>query len=54
MSEADNVAELSRACVGAATLLAQMCQEAIDAGVFLGNMCIIKGNVLFLCHILFL
>lgn len=37
------VAELSRACTGAATYLAQMCREAVDAGVFRGNMCIVKA-----------
>lgn len=42
-SEGDSVAELSRACTGAAIYMAQMCREAVDAGVFLGNMCIIKA-----------
>ncbi|KAF3760702.1 hypothetical protein M406DRAFT_63880 [Cryphonectria parasitica EP155] len=45
ISSTETVIELSRACIGAATLMAQMCQEAIDAGVFLGNMCIIKAWV---------
>lgn len=40
---ADAVADLSRSCIGAATYMAQMCREAVDAGIFLGNMCIIKA-----------
>ncbi|KAL2287150.1 hypothetical protein FJTKL_06150 [Diaporthe vaccinii] len=40
---ADAVADLSRSCIGAATYMAQMCWEAVDAGVFMGNMCIIKA-----------
>lgn len=44
-NDADSVADLSRSCIGAATYLAQMCREAIDAGVFMGNMCIIKAWV---------
>lgn len=43
--DAHAVAELSRACIGAATYMAQMCKEALDAGVFLGNMCIVKAWV---------
>lgn len=39
----NGVAELSRACIGAAIYMAQMCREAVEAGVFLGNMCIIKA-----------
>lgn len=39
----DAAAELSRACIGAATYLASTCREAVDAGVLLGNMCIIKA-----------
>lgn len=41
----DATAELSRACIGAATYLAAMCREAVDAGILLGNMCIIKAWV---------
>lgn len=37
------IADLSRACVEAAMYMAQMCREAMDAGVLLGNMCIIKS-----------
>lgn len=37
------IGELSRACIEAATYMAQMCREAVDAGVLLGNMCIIKS-----------
>lgn len=37
------VADLSRSCIGAATYMAQMCREAVDAGVLMGNMCIIKA-----------
>lgn len=40
---ADAVADLSRSCIGAATYMAQMCREAVDAGVLMGNMCIIKA-----------
>jgi hypothetical protein len=36
------VADRSQACVEAAIFLSQMCCEALDSGVFLGNMCIIK------------
>lgn len=41
--ESETIAELSRACIEAATYMAQMCREAVDAGVLLGNMCIIKS-----------
>lgn len=41
------IADLSRACIEAATYMAQMCREAVDAGVLLGNMCIIKSVLLF-------
>lgn len=41
--ESGTIAELSRACIEAATYMAQMCREAVDAGVLLGNMCIIKS-----------
>lgn len=44
-NEANAVADLSRSCIGAATYMAQMYREAIDAGVFMGNMCIIKAWV---------
>lgn len=40
---ADAVADLSRSCIGAAIYMAQTCREAVDAGVFMGNMCIIKA-----------
>lgn len=40
---ADAVADLSHSCIGAAIYMAQMCREAVDAGVFMGNMCIIKA-----------
>lgn len=43
--EAAAVAKLSHACIGAATYMAQMCREAQNAGVLLGNMCIIKAWV---------
>lgn len=36
------VAELSDVCVHAATFMAQMCYEAMENEIFLGNMCIIK------------
>lgn len=41
--ESETIAELSRACIEAATYMAQMCREAVDANVLLGNMCIIKS-----------
>lgn len=41
--EPGTIADLSRACIEAATYMAQMCREAVDAGVLLGNMCIIKS-----------
>lgn len=41
-AESKTVPELSRACIEAATYMAQMCCEAVDARVLLGNMCIIK------------
>lgn len=44
-NDANSTAELSRACIGAATYLAQMSREAVDAGVFRGNMCIVKAWV---------
>ncbi|KAI6354084.1 hypothetical protein MCOR25_008753 [Pyricularia grisea] len=37
------VSELSRACVEAATYMAQTCRQAMDCGLLLGNMCIIKA-----------
>ena len=40
---AEAVADLSRSCIGAAIYMAQMCRDALDAGVFVGNMCIIKA-----------
>ncbi|KAG8170321.1 hypothetical protein KVR01_001066 [Diaporthe batatas] len=45
INEAGAVEDLARSCIGAAIYMAQMCKEAIDAGVFLGNMCIIKAWV---------
>lgn len=35
-------AELTKACTDAATYMAQMCWEASEGGVLLGNMCILK------------
>ncbi|TLS27423.1 hypothetical protein PpBr36_04239 [Pyricularia pennisetigena] len=37
------VSELSRACVEAATYMAQNFRQAMDCGLLLGNMCIIKA-----------
>ncbi|KAL5869311.1 hypothetical protein ACKVWC_010057 [Pyricularia oryzae] len=37
------VSELSRACVEAATYMAQTCRQAMDCGLLPGNMCIIKA-----------
>lgn len=44
-NDAASVAEYSSSCNGAAVFLAQMCRDAVDAGVFMGNMCIIKAWV---------
>lgn len=35
-------AELTKACTDAATYMAQMCWEAFEGGMLLGNMCILK------------
>ena len=35
-------AELTKACTNAATYMAQMCWEASEKGILLGNMCILK------------
>lgn len=36
------VGEMANVCIDAAIYMAQMCSEAADAGVLLGNMCILK------------
>lgn len=36
------VAEMAHVCIDAAVYMAQMCSEAVDTGVLLGNMCILK------------
>lgn len=36
------IAELSAVCVDAAALMAEMCSEALDSGIIMGNMCILK------------
>lgn len=36
------VIQLSSVCIDAATYMAQMCCDAAEAGVFWGNMCILK------------
>lgn len=42
VDELEKVKELSTACIEAATYMAQMCDEAMELGVLLGNMCILK------------
>ncbi|KAK6206467.1 hypothetical protein LQW54_007760 [Pestalotiopsis sp. IQ-011] len=37
------VAEMAHVCIDAAVYMAQMCSEAADQGVLLGNMCILKA-----------
>ncbi|KAH8682636.1 hypothetical protein BX600DRAFT_506210 [Xylariales sp. PMI_506] len=37
------VADLSHACVEAARYMSQLCQQVMDAGALLGNMCIIQA-----------
>ena len=41
-AEDRKVAELSDACIEAATYMVQMCREAMGAKIFWGNMCILK------------
>lgn len=41
-ASADIVAELSGACVEAATYMAEMCHQVMKAEALLGNMCIVK------------
>lgn len=43
--EAGKVAELSGVCIDAATYMAQMCCDAAESGILLGNMCIMKAWV---------
>jgi hypothetical protein len=40
--ENGKVAEMAHVCIDAAVYMAQMCAEASDAEVLLGNMCILK------------
>lgn len=40
--QSGKVAEMAHVCIDAAVYMAQMCSEAADAGVLLGNMCILK------------
>ncbi|KAF6837664.1 hypothetical protein CMUS01_04934 [Colletotrichum musicola] len=39
----EKVAELSGVCVDAAAFMAEMCSEALDSGIIMGNMCILKA-----------
>ncbi|KAK9792786.1 putative Zn(2)-C6 fungal-type domain-containing protein [Seiridium cardinale] len=41
--ESGKVAEMAHVCIEAAVYMAQMCSEAVDVGVLLGNMCILKA-----------
>ncbi|KAH8201758.1 hypothetical protein TruAng_004110 [Truncatella angustata] len=38
-----SVAEMAHVCIDAAVYMAQMCSEAVDAEILLGNMCILKA-----------
>lgn len=38
----EKVAELSGVCVDAAAFMAEMCSEALDSGIIMDNMCILK------------
>jgi hypothetical protein len=40
--ESDKVAEMAHVCIDAAIFMAQMCSQAAESGVLLGNMCILK------------
>lgn len=42
IQEPKKIAELSKVCVDAAAYMAEMCSEALDTGVIMGNMCILK------------
>ncbi|RFU27094.1 hypothetical protein B7463_g9244, partial [Scytalidium lignicola] len=44
-SEYGDIFRLSQVCIDATIYLAQMCNDAIQSGFFLGNMCIIKAWV---------
>ncbi|KAF4427673.1 Filamentous growth regulator 27 [Colletotrichum fructicola] len=45
LSSEDNekTAELAKVCVDAAAYMAEMCSDALDTGVIMGNMCILKA-----------
>lgn len=38
----EKTAELAKVCVDAAAYMAEMCSDALDTGVIMGNMCILK------------
>lgn len=42
-SSSAKVSEMAHVCIDAAVYMAQMCAEASDGGILLGNMCILKS-----------
>ncbi|KAI1840971.1 hypothetical protein JX266_012831 [Neoarthrinium moseri] len=42
-AESSKVSELAHVCIDAAVYMAQMCSEAAESGILLGNMCILKA-----------
>ncbi|EXJ65517.1 hypothetical protein A1O7_01858 [Cladophialophora yegresii CBS 114405] len=45
VTTATEVAELAQACIDTATLMANLCNEALQSGIFLKQMCILKAWV---------